>query len=93
MFLAMMGRAGFVFEHRFIMARKLGRALATNELVDHMDGVKTNNAPENLRLYIRGRNMPGETSGYGTYYHEWQMALGHIRKLESYIKQLTHSSR
>jgi hypothetical protein len=77
------GKAPFVMEHRMVMARVLGRPLLTNELVDHMDGIKTNNDPSNLRLYIRGRNMPGETSGYGTYYHEWQMALARIRDLES----------
>lgn len=75
-------RVTFVFEHRFVMAKMLGRPLTTSELVDHMDGVKTNNDPANLRLYIRGRNMPGETNGYGTYYHEWQMALARIRELD-----------
>lgn len=66
-----------------VMARKLGRPLTSYELVDHMDGIKTNNDPSNLRLYRRGRNEPGETTGYGTYYHEWQMALARIRELET----------
>jgi hypothetical protein len=79
---AMKGSTTFVFEHRFVMARALNRPLASNELVDHMDGVKTNNDLANLRLYRRGRNEPGETTGYGTYYHEWQLALARIRELE-----------
>jgi ssDNA-binding Zn-finger/Zn-ribbon topoisomerase 1 len=82
---AMRTSAGFVFEHRFVMAKQLGRPLKGNELVDHMDGVKTNNAPKNLRLYVRGKNQPGETTGYGTYYHEWQLALARVRKLEEQI--------
>lgn len=72
-----------VLEHRFVMSKVLHRPLLSNELVDHMDGNKLNNDPSNLRLYIRGKNMPGETSGYGTYYHEWQLALARIRELES----------
>jgi hypothetical protein len=82
LYLAMATSGNFVFEHRFIMAKQLGRPLTTNELVDHMDGVKTNNAPKNLRLYVRGKNQPGEMTGYGTYYHEWQKALARIRVLE-----------
>lgn len=82
---AMCNRWGVLFEHRFVMAKALGRPLWPNELVDHMDGNKLNNDPSNLRLYIRGKNMPGETNGYGTYYHEWQMALSRIRELEAQL--------
>lgn len=46
-----------------------------------MDGNKTNNSMENLRLYIKGKNQPGSGIGYGTYYHEWQTALAEIRRL------------
>jgi len=80
---AMRGSGFFVFEHRLVMAGILGRPLGSNELVDHMDGIKTNNDPANLRLYRRGRNEPGDTTGYGTYYHEWQLALARIRELEA----------
>lgn len=88
------GSVSVVYEHRFVMSRVLGRALRSNELVDHMDGVKTNNDPSNLRIYIRGRNMPGETTGYGTYYHEWQTALARVRELEQLLagKQQTLSA-
>lgn len=70
------------------MARQLGRPLETWELVDHMDGDKLNNDPSNLRLYRRGRNMPGETTGHGTFYHEWQQALARIRVLEYEMERL-----
>jgi hypothetical protein len=82
LFDAMRGRMAFVTEHRLVMARELGRPLTSHELVDHMDGNKTNNEPSNLRLYHRGKNEPGDTSGYGTFYHEWQMALSRIAALE-----------
>jgi HNH endonuclease len=79
---AMRGATTFVSEHRMVMARHLGRPLTSKELVDHMDGDKINNDPSNLRLYRRGRNDPGDTNGYGTYYHEWQMAEARVRELE-----------
>lgn len=79
------GAVRVVTEHRFVMSVVLGRPLTSKELVDHMDGVKTNNDPSNLRIYRRGKNEPGETSGYGTYYHEWQMALAEIERLRALL--------
>jgi len=75
--------AARVAEHRWVMAKHLGRPLLSVECIDHMDGDKTNNAIDNLRIYVRGKNQPGSGHGYGTYYHEWQMALAKIRELES----------
>jgi hypothetical protein len=74
-------RAG-VLEHRWIMACHLGRALSPDELVDHRNGIKTDNRLDNLRIYLRGKNQPGSSNGYGTYYHEWQMAEAEIRRLK-----------
>lgn len=88
---AMHSRGSSVMHHRFVMAKHLGRALLPNELVDHMDGDKTNNDISNLRLYIRGLNQPGSTSGYGTYYHEWQMAEARNRDLVRELEKLRHT--
>ena len=42
---------GTVREHRLVMERIEGRYLDPEEVVDHRDGDKQNNAPENLHLY------------------------------------------
>lgn len=86
-FTAMCKKGSFVFEHRLVMARTLGRPLNSNESVDHMDGNKSNNASWNLRLYVVGKNQPGSLNGHGTYYHEYQMALKRIRDLENQLDQ------
>ena len=39
-----------VLEHRLVMARKIGRPLAKDEFVHHIDGNRANNDPSNLVL-------------------------------------------
>lgn len=68
------------------MAKHLGRALLTRERVDHRDGDRQNNNIANLRMYISGKNQEGSCPGYGTYYHEWQLAEKRIRELELQVR-------
>jgi len=42
--------SGYAYEHRLVMARKLGRPLLDTETVHHIDGNTENNSPENLEL-------------------------------------------
>jgi len=50
--------ASYVYEHRLVMARHLGRPLADTETVHHIDGNKQNNDISNLQLR-HGRHGKG----------------------------------
>lgn len=43
--------AGYVAEHRYVMEQKIGRLVKPEEVVDHIDRNRSNNAPENLQLH------------------------------------------
>ena len=46
------GRAyGRMYEHRLVMENKIGRILLPSEVVDHIDGLRLHNHPDNLRLF------------------------------------------
>lgn len=41
---------GYAYEHRLVAEQKLGRRLTKDEITHHINGVKTDNRPENIEI-------------------------------------------
>ena len=73
-----------VLQHRLVMERILGRMLRPWENVHHKDGVRSNNAEDNLELWVVNQ-PPGQTAEY---LRELVEARRRILELEAMLKSI-----
>lgn len=51
------GKNGYVYEHRVVVERLLGRLLTPDEQVHHINRIKTDNRPENLCVVSKAEHL------------------------------------
>ena len=70
-------RDGYVMEHRLVMARSLGRALKSSEVVHHLNGKKDDNRLSNL-----------EVMGVGSHGKSHAATVAEVRRLRLEVEGL-----
>jgi len=78
-------KSGYVLEHRLMMAESIGRMLTKEEVVDHINGDRTDNRIENLRILTASVHSKIGFRAYG-YSEEVKRAMA--EKRQAYRKRI-----
>lgn len=70
-------KQGYVMEHRLVAEKKIGRYLRADEVVHHINHVKTDNRPENLEVL----NRSGHTHNHFDYGNKLVAEVERLKKL------------